>query len=290
MTTQNLIAVPELAAAGVAGGIVYWRLAGAVDYDDLEAAWLDAGLQPENLPSPITRFVALKRTMDTFKERAVMVKPLRGDAEGFVLVHEHYDASGRPSYRTGLEVRLGADGQPEATFEPGQDIERSMDLLGQIRATFAHQLTSLSQQDVSTWLVGLARGVHAVRLRDTGGIYFVPRDHLPAWRRCAAALRTASACQLFEIPAMQSEDAIAAVLDAVTREAEAAVAEMDEELDNPCSKRVLNNRTKAVAELEQKLAGYERLLGVQQATLHGHFEALQARIANALLALEDGEE
>lgn len=272
--------MPEL-TSDVSGGIVFWRLSGAVDYDDLEAAWHGAGLDAGLLPAPVARSVALKRTMKTFADRSILVRPLKGDVEGFILVHESY-VDGKPQYQNGLTVTLDAHGAPVLDpFDP--------DTARQVEATFAHHLTALTQQDISGWLVDLIRGVQAVRLRDTGGLYFVPRTHLDLWRGYVGAIRAASHCKLFEIPALHSDEAVAAVLDAVTREAEEAAGELEEELaDKELSRRALGSRGRKIEALEHKLATYEELLGVKLDALRGEFGRLQAHVARKLLAA-DGE-
>jgi hypothetical protein len=280
MTVDNLMAVPALDAQA-AGAIVFWRLAGAVSYDDLDCAWAGAALDARLLPSPVGASTALKRTMQTFREKNVMVKPLRTGADGFVLVHETY-VDGRPSYRNGLEVTLKDDGG--LTMDPFDD-----ETAAQLSATYGHHLEHLTPQDVSSWLVWLVRTVLAVRLRDTGGIYFVPRDHLETWRRYVGAIRAASHCAMFEIPAMRTDEAAAAILDAVTREAQEVAEELAQELQGDLSARALRGRGKRIAELEGKLAAYENLLGVKLEALREQFGELQAKVAAAVLAA-DGEE
>lgn len=293
-TASSLIAVPDLAGAHVAGVIVYWRLAGVVDYEALEAAWATAGLDQGLLPAPIARTTALKRTMASFKEASVLVRPLKGDEEGFVLVHESYDAEGRPQYRNGRTVTFWEDPdtgalEPLVHALPDEDPEGAevTELQRQVDATFARHLNHLTQQDISGWLVDLVRGVHSVRLRDTGGIYFVPRDRADAWRAYVAALRAASRHRLFEIPAMQSDEAVASILDALTREAREAAEDLEDELDaKDLSAKALRGREAKARETETKIATYEALLGVKLEALRAEYDALQARVAAAILAAE----
>lgn len=288
MEANALVAVASgVDGAQVSGAIVFWRLSGVVAYEGLRAAWAAAGLDEGLLPAPVSRSQALARTMATFREPGVLVRPLKvqaeSDPEGFILVHEEYDAGGRPQYHNGMEVRLLPDKLECVPEDP--------ELVDQIGRTFIRHLGNLSQQDVSGWLVDLVRGAVALRLRDTGGIYFVPRSHLPAWRAYVGAIRAASACRMFEIPALQTDEAVATVLDALTRETETAAEDMADALDaaaGPLSDRSRKAKAAHLAAVERKVLQYESLLGVKLAGLHEQLETLQARIAQSAL-MGDGE-
>jgi len=274
---QGYMALPDL-GSNEAGAIVYWRLAGSVDYEDLENAWRDAGLDDKLLPAPTTRPTALKRAMQTFKEPGVMVRKLKGEEVGFILVNETY-ADGRPEYSRGMEVTLDSSGS--LAMAPHDD-----KLFASVQATFAHHLNYLSQHDISSWLVDLARRARAVRLRDTGGIYFVPKTSIALWRAFTGALRGASRNALFEIPALHCDEAVAAILDAITAEAdeacEAFTAELDAKLDDMTAYSVRVRKAR-VEELRAKIASYEELLGVKMPALTDQVQNIEAPLADAAL-------
>jgi hypothetical protein len=285
----TIIAMPDM-GENTSGAIAYWRLSGAIDYDDLEQAWTKRALDPKLMPSPVTPGTALKRTMQTFKDSSVLVRPLREEREGFVLVHEQY-VNGRPSYTNGMEVSLVAqmDGTYDLNIANVAD-EISAGEVTSVFATWRRQLGILTQSDISSWLVHLVRTVDAVRLRDTGGIYFIPRYMLPLWDTYVAAIRESSSSLVFQIPAMKSDEAINAIVDAMTNEAQEAVEAMAKEIDTwgeEPNKRAVNVRTERLRVLEEKLGKYESLLGVKLDELRGQVGEVGARLAEAAL-MADG--
>ncbi len=283
MTTTNLMAVPAMHGdAHISGVIAFWRLSGAVNFDALQLEWVKRNLDPSLLPAPVTHSTALRRTMSVFREQHVLVRSIKGDKEGFMLVHEYFDG-GVPRYVNGMRVTLGADGY--LTIE---ESECDADEIS-IRKMFAHNLTTLTQQDVSGWLVDLVRGVQAVRLRDTGGIYFIPRSTLVTWRLYVAAIRSASSSVIFEIPSLQSDEAVSAVLDALMREVEEATEEMTVQLDAigaGITDRQRGTRMERIGKVERKVETYEALFGVKLVELREQFETLQSRIVATALAVK----
>ncbi len=276
----KLIAVPAMhGQENISGIIAFWKLGGAVVYQSLADEWEQLGLDNKLLPAPVSKSNALRRTLATFRDPHVLVRPLQNVVEGYVLVTEMYGSDGMPEYTNGMSVRL-IDGEPHV--DGTDDAATSK----QVRATFNHQLNTLTQQDVSVWLVDLVRSVQAVRLRETGGIYFIPRNTLATWRAYVAAIRAASSAKVYEIPSLQSDEAVVAVLDAVTREAEEASEEMAQQLDaiGELSERQRATRMEHIERVEAKVATYEQLFGVRLNALHEQFELLQSRICASALA------
>jgi hypothetical protein len=264
MTKPNLIAVPN-AAPTTAGAIVYWRLSGGLDLDRLRAAWeaeqLDTRLLPEE-PSPT---VALRRAVSTLKKPDTRIEATRA---GLVV----------------LRRREVADGE----LEFDKRLTASVDIVGRIRVGFAADpvdaetvttaydvaCRTLVQADVSPWLATLMRDLKAVPLRDTGGVYFVPRFAGERFEAMLRALRAATGHVIAAIPAMDSGEAVAAVLDALQAEAETELATIRKELEEEqLGERALATRIRTTSSVEAKLSAYEGLLG-------SNLDALRERITN----------
>jgi len=279
-TKDSLVAVTDSNKAE-AGAIVYWRLSGVVQCHELRAAWTAAGLPAELLPADPTPRAALKRACDAVAETGLLVRPLKAqDARGFVLVRETFGTDGRPVYANTAEVTLVGD-EVKALHITGTDEALKTRVFQAYLAAQASQPPS----EVGAWLVSLAKRCSAVSLRDSGGIYFVPRHTLATWTKYTALARSVSAHATFEIPAMTSQETVAAVLDALQREATEALEALESELDMVDLKpSALATRKAAVAALGEKLAGYETLLGVSLATLKAKGEALSVRLVEASVA------
>ena len=284
--------VPELAEAGC---ISYWRLSGGVNLGELREAWLRAGLDEKLLPAAPSRETALRRSVSDLGAKRRLIRPLarRG---AWAVVNEAVDRHTETlSWDVSCEVRLTPsavkDGLPTVSIAPSYH-----ELGDQIRSGYTKHLGELAQEDISGWLVKLACGEKAVALRDTGGVYFIPRPSVPFWRRAVEIIRAVSQHKVFQLPALKNSEAIDAIVDAVTeegrREAEAIEADLAQEGDAALGARALVTRGTHCEEVISKIASYESLLGVKMDAVRARIERLRANLAAAaLIASSDaGEE
>ncbi len=146
--------------------------------------------------------------------------------------------------------------------------------------------------DVSSWLLDIAYGQGAVSLRESGGVYFIPKSGVDYWSKIANAVEAGGAGSVFRIPAVRTAEAVAAITDAVTAEAEAAALALEEELtktgDDALGKRAIATRTKTVQELLAKLNSYEELLG-QQLAVRERVSTLQSTLSAVALTMTESE-
>jgi hypothetical protein len=271
-----------------AGAIVWWRLSGIVNVDTLRAAWAAQGLDDTLLPSTASAPVALRRAVGEQRSARRLVRPLEG-TKGYALVDEH--ATGADlDYHISFRVSLDTVGRlvfvpPSA---PAGDPRRAT--AEGIRAAFDRHLVELSTQDISGWLVRMMPKLDAVGLRDTGGVYFVPQPAVEKLGRLVAALKASSAHCLHRVPALRSEDAVDAILDAIAVEAEAEALGMEKELaEAALGARGLENRVEHCNEVEGKVARYEALLGKSLGTLGERLERLRANLTVAMMKAQGTE-
>lgn len=278
-TTNDIIAVPGI-APDVAGAICYWRLSGATDLAKLGEEWHRHGIDHTQFPLPLATSpeVALHTAMQDQRERRVLVRPLEG-RKGWAIVRER--AQGQDlAHEIELRVHLDNVGSLRA--------DRHHVLLPAIRAEFDRALNQYGPGATSGWLVKTIYRSNAVALRDTGGIYFVPRQELADWRRVVVAVRDASAHAVFEIPALRSSEAVDAVLDAVAMEAQAEADKMSEELSaGTLGARTLQSRSARCQEALEKVESYESLLGRGLDTIKARIDALKTELVAAALAAQD---
>jgi len=279
MASPQLVIVPSL-DPNMAGAVVWWRLSGGVSHERLQEAWAEAGLDVKLLPLPPTPEQALRRSMREQEERRKLVRPL-GNGK-WALVQEKVEADDL-AYSTELKVGTNAVGEVE--FDPaGHALEPA------IREAFAQHSGQLSQGDISTWLVERVFAEQAVSLRDTGGIYFVPREHLESWRTVVRVLRSASSHALFEVPALRTDEAVDAILDAVSNEAKDDIQNLEKALEgDELGARALSNRSDKAGRMLEKLKSYESLLGRSLDVFRERLESLQTELATAALAAGSDE-
>jgi len=280
MTTKQihgLVAVTE--KMDTAGAATWWSLSGDTDLGALVAAWSKAGLDPELLPVGRSREVALHRAVAEQRDRKRTVQRL-DDRSGWAVVDvevSRHEADVRVPCRVWDDEEKGLICEPPGTT-----------LADEIAAAFRRNLTTISQGDVSAWLVRQAERLNAVALRETGGIYFVPNHTLGEWRLIAGTLRETTSHTVYELPALRSDEAVKAIVDALAREAEAQATKLEEQLTaDELGERALRARGVTCEQMQKKVEQYERLLGTSMTTLHERIERLQAAVAGAIFALSD---
>jgi hypothetical protein len=280
-------------------------LAESLDHGRLENALLGVneilrarGAAEISIPSRTEPEVALRRAVMEQAAKRRLVRPLDKRGAWIVLDEEIVtNASGTPDVRHTrvAEVRW-LNGQVK--FHQREASEAVyLDTVRAIDGAYARQKDALDAADVSAWLIKIAYQLGATSLRDTGGVYFVPRQSIEAWRLVVGALSLASDRRhnVFQIPAMKNDEAIEAILDAITVEASAEAQAMEDEIvavaaayesgatEGTIGKRALAGRANRCASVLSKVASYESLLGVKMDTLRQRLEALQAHVAAVAL-------
>lgn len=285
---MTLLATTDLESAGT---ITYWSLRGETDQHALKDAWLAAGLDPTWAPPPPSAENALARTL---RERAHkggwLVRPLKERGTWGVVRETQTGTklSAELGYELLFKVWLNTD-KSGLTFaiEEADVISPS-----KVEDVFLDTVKNLSTTEMSSWLVALcARYVNAVSLRSTGGIYFVPPSKAEEWREVLDVIEQSGAQHtIYTVPTMDTEDAAAAVLAAVTREASDITDRIAHELDNgwstdrPLGKRALRNRKQACEQMAVKLRSYEEMLGEQLTAIKEKLVEVSSSIAEAQLA------
>lgn len=296
MTNTGVIAVTE--EMETAGAIVYCRVSGAIHLAELHNAWVQAGLDESLLPAGRTEESALKRAMQELpKGMRKLIRPLDGFT-GFALVNE--EASGEDlEYDVMLRARVvytpPAPGTDDPTVCECKVDPADHEFADGIRAGFERHLNALTNNKISAWVWGrLAPACDAVSLRDTGGIYFIPNTHLDEWRKMVETVNTVSDVSFFGIPAMKSEDAVAAILDAISQEAKGVIERIEEELgftgEERLGERALATRETKLYAVRAKVRSYEALLGQALPDLQAKLDDLDADVTAAtLIASGDGD-
>lgn len=277
-TAPGIFAVSDQVEA--AGGLVYWRLAGGLDPAALLEPWEDVGLDPALLPKTPAPATALARALKEQTSKHVLLRPLatKGGAHaGWALVDETM-LDEDLSHAVSLAAKLDAAGRP--AFSDASDPR-----CAKIVAAYEKHLERCSSEDVGAWLVKLMGRLEAVSMRDQGGIYYLPPWRLPTWNTAAKVIAAMTSSKLFVIPALRSADAVNAILDAVSQEAEAEAAILERDLeDEKLRARALETRGERAMKVEKKLDRYEAFLGLRLEGLRERLATLRGNLAAAALA------
>lgn len=300
-------------AEDTAGAISYWRLSGPVSVQILTDAWTAEGLDPQLLPAPPEPEAALRRAVTGQQARRRLVRPLerrgawvikdeqvvkRPDGHGgttedtdYVTVARVYFDASRRGYSYGYSYPINIE-KADASDKVFSEIETA------IISDYHTHRAELAPEDISAWLITLAKAQNAASLRDAGGIYFIPRPAMDFWRSAVRAVEAASnnKHKIFKIPALKNAEAVEAILDAVTQEAQAEAEAIEADLVAECeegaegaeekaalSARAVRTRTKRCAAILSKVSAYEGLLGVKLDVIRDRVETLKADLAAAAL-------
>lgn len=281
----DLVVTTELESAGL---ISYWRCSEGMSLNTLTDRWIEEGLDVKLLPKEPEPETALRRAVMEQQDRHRLVRAV--DRHAWAIVDEKIVevAEGQPAqpptYTTLCIVRYDNGGvaynMMDGTFD---EVAK---LTATIASAFRNQQGLLASTDVTKWLVTLAYKHGAVTLRDTGGVYFVPREHSDFWRAVSRCVEATAGYRVFRIPAMNNSECVAAIVDAVTAEAAQLIAAMEVELaqtgDDALGKRAIQHRQLEAEALLKKVVSYEKLLGMQL-DVRSRVENLQANIVAAAL-------
>lgn len=271
---QNIMAVMDGPAAGM-GAMVWWTLAGDVDPARLHAAWESEGLDTDLLPSAPLPAVALGRACRQLTEQRRLVRPLE-KRKGYSIVAEK---------AAGQTLEYSQQCNVSVTPLGGLQIEPPTHELAQtIRDEYARALDTLNTDDISELLRCCVASIHAVSLRNTGGIYFVPPSRVQEWGKISKAFRAASNVLCWEVPAMKSDGAVEAITNAVKDEATNVTRDLEQVLDEgTAGERALKSRIRECEATEQKISEYEAFLGQKMEAVTAALQALRARLTEAAM-------
>lgn len=296
---KGVVAVDEHVPS--AGAIVWWRLSGRVDYDTFKAAWLAAGLSEEDLPTACSPATALRRAVDDLREKRVLVRPLgrrkktasdkrEGDEEvasrGFVVVRERVseDETEELDHEKVAKITLDVLGRVKVTTLRDGSADETARLLKTVTGQFDFHLESLDTGDFSSWLVRMMPRLDAVSLRDKGGVYFVPFHAVQKVANVVGVLRQVTEHVVNRVPAMRSDDAVDAILDAITQEAQDEAAHLEQDLaDMKYGEVGFQNRVERCEAVDAKVARYEELLGRKLEGLRERLETIRANLTIAVM-------
>lgn len=267
---------------GSTGSITYWSLSGAVNYGKLEAEWVNRGLNPQLLPPRTSPKTALRRAMDGLVSgQSQMVKV--GSAPGWLGFFQRETVNGRPSFPMVVEACLNADPtkDPVIRTPDGSPVPEAIE--DSVTILYSNELRNVHHDDLGTWLVSTVRRLMAVRMREAGGIYFIPAaGGLGEWQQIASVLHAATACTIQEVPAMHSREAARAVLEGITNEVNAYVEQIDAELGR-VGVRALESREAAITAYARKISMFEEVIGAKLDGLRGAMSGLETKVAHAKL-------
>lgn len=274
---------------------MYWHVTGTITYNAFASVWnaadmdrvLDSTGRVAFLPSRPTDDVALRRALSELEDKRTLVRPL---ARGQWAVVQETVMGDRTAHVQVATAKTDIHGMP--VIDLLTDSTAVRDAMAGVMNRYAECREELTTQDMSMWLSRLVPKLDAVTLRERGGVYFIPRDRIPAIRAIAGILRVVSQHVVFEIPALASSEAADAVLASLEAEALTEINEITEYLDETNRQtRAYVSRSRAVQAIREKVARYEQLFGRRMANLDNQIQSVRRRLGDVAVmddALSEG--
>ena len=276
-----------------AGILVYWSLSGVIDLQDLTEVLEAEGIDPKYHPSGPSVEVAVHRAAESCADARrsgsrTLVRPLRRKG-AWDIVQE----SVVPNEQKGesLEYQALVRVSIEETDDKSRPKEVAIryyeeshkDLSERIHTAFQLYSELMTATDTSVWLTRLLGSyVAGIPLRSRGGIYFIPRDQVSDWARIVRCVRAVSDHILFEIPALQTDEAVDAILTAFRQEITSRLSEMEAYLTGDAiSTRGLNAWRVVLEQIREKTRHYAEILGVALPDLEERSTTIDGMIAVA---------
>lgn len=290
---MDLVAVQGQETIETAGAITYWSLEGETNLRDIRDALMIEGVEGRLLPTGPTMQEALARgAKASCRDNRQLIRPLQRGAWAFI--QEQVNADNlhleHQQILTGRVLLVeNTDGTKREAYDvqAARGVERTEaldQLVDEILSEADRQRGLLTANDVSWWLVYVAKQLHAVGLRERGGVYFVPRDVLPAWRKIARVLSEETGHKVFEIPAVKTEEAVEAILTAVRTHVVSSFKEAEEYLQGKVSNKGLNAIEKKLDETKGYVSHYVDLLGQALPDLADKLENIRGALVQARLS------
>lgn len=278
MTNTDLIAAAQ--HDQTTGAVTYWQLSGTVTLAALADAWGAEGLPEQLLPMPVSPAVALQRACKAQQSATCLVR--KHPQGGWALVQEERK-DGTLAYNVGARFWIDRATNELQAAPAAEGGVVSPDLVAKVGAEYRDALAALASEDVSVWLVRLAQvAIKAVLLRETGGVYFVPRPQIERFHAIKRALARSTAHTVYEIPAVNSAEVVQAVYAGLAKEVADAIAGYKGDLAEEAIRgSTLAARHATCRELIGKVLAFEQLLGKPMGDAVAELGAIQQALRAA---------
>lgn len=269
---MGIIATTDGSAAS--GVITYWRLEGKVKLTRLKEAWLARNMKEDQLPGTPGMSTVLRRALETVAPQGSTIKSLK-ESEGYTVLKRTDEHDAKQTWRSTMSAWFDAAGRLQVDGADHTAIEQAIDAEADL----------LHPTDVSPWLVRQAGRCQAVSLREGGGFYFIPAGS-DRWEQVRDVLKVVSHHTIYSVPALHSEEAANAVLDALTDEVKITITQLTEALAEVSTSRGVESKIQKCSRVITKLDLYDKALDMRLSFLREAMEEMQAKFVQASMKLD----
>lgn len=292
------IGAPPTVAGDDMGVVCWWGCQGVeIPVDDLKKIFTTLGLDPKSVPVPEARG-ALKDAADSLKLKYRLGRH-RVDSERFAISFDVADLHQNGSAT--IDVAYKVEQVVEYNFTTKALTFKNSFMEQELRAAFTKYLTTLQSHDVRSAIKREVDNAKAITLRDRGGVYFIPAQHMDVVHKLKHGLvesvlakMPGSAGSYFDAYTIKSApEHIQTMTRSVTHdiEEELAAAEKDlAEIQEKIQKKekvrgdTLDRRIADFGKIREKARAYADLLGMKQEVTLERLEKLQSSVLELAMA------
>ena len=243
------------------GSVVFWSACDA-DRESIKGFLAAAGLSNSLLPSDVSTLDAMKAALGSLYggRDGYRIEPLRGGRKGYGALRVSSDGARDISGENALTAELWASRTSESidlTF-----YDQSLDSNTERPRIYAAidrergRVDSTKVADLIASLCGMSSGI---RLRDRGGIWWVPAARVDTFREWRSLLQTAvPGVTIHMMTTLVDDDTVRAAVDSIRTEAVSVTAEVQARLVAGCTdSRALSGMKSRLESLTKRLTEYE---------------------------------
>ena len=271
------------------GDIVFWALHDAeMNREELTKVWVNAGLNTDLLPPAQTASKALRQAV-----RAV-------GAEHGKMLRAHPETDVKLVYSVVAEIfERGADEDPEYTALSRFGLDKVSGTLHgdvndltfqQVKTEFDRFMSVVSSREIMTLITTTLKSFAAIALRDSGGVYWVPRTYSAQVRCMQTAIEQVGKSRVFLLPVYDSVDACKTLQASAKASLDFEVSELTKQIDEfkkeGCRPSTLHRRLADFDELRAKAHLYGGILRVTNTDLETAITTLENTVNDMLTEIE----
>jgi hypothetical protein len=260
------------------GVVSFWTLSASFDRQSLLEGWGALG-HADLVPEPRPYVAVLKDALAEVVGTAhTLIRPLASKT-GFTVVRENRGED-ENEFVPLFNARI-----PEGEGSPLFNNES--DVTDKVLAAFFQKRGQLTAQQVSGAMVAAVYKLGGIRLRPTGGIYWLAGSRMDEWEQAGGVVAAAArggAATTYVIRHEIDEKAALAVQDALVEEVEAEAKRLVQEVQSgELGGRAVRTRKAEAVALRNKVTEYEQLLNTHLGSLRSSLDAAEQSIAMAAL-------
>lgn len=258
-----------------AGAMTYWSLGPQTDPAMLQNGLSRLGLLDYN-PPPRTPLMSLKAALaELFAKPEELIRPLKcRETNGYTVVVE---TKGEFENSYSREVNACVDKDTGDVSVTAGDADRY-----ELQRLTNHYRRMLPAASVSAMLTDLIPQLGGITLKASGGLYFIPEQHVGRWmdiiQVVAAAAVEPTSNDLSVVPLEMNEMTLRDIKRSICREIEGDAERLRKDIaENSLGDAALLNRAVRASQLRDRIRQYETILGEALGVCHQNLDiAVQA--------------